>query len=74
MSERSLRFCSWLTQEWVSQYGIIAFVCTVSSLRVGCGCTVWLFTTLSECGVSFSLGQRPMKTHSCIRKCKRLEV
>ena len=49
--------------DWVSQYGIIAFVCTVTSRRVGCGYTVWSFTTLGECGVSLSLGLRPMKTH-----------
>ena len=40
--------------DWVSQYGIIAFVCTVTSSRVGCGCTVWSFTTLDECGLSLS--------------------
>ena len=48
----------------VSQYGIIVFVCTVTSRRVGCGCTVWSFTTLGECGLSLFLGLRPMKTHS----------
>ena len=36
--------------------------CTVISHRVGCGCTVWSFTTLGECGLSLSLGLRPMKT------------
>ena len=51
-------------QDWVSHYDIIAFVCTVTSLRVGCGCTVWSFTTLGECGLSLSLGLRPKKTHS----------
>ena len=40
--------------DWVSQYGIIVFVCTVTSRRVGCGCTVWSFTTLDECGLSLS--------------------
>ena len=40
-------------RDWVSQYGIIAFACTV-----------WSFTTLGECGLSLSLGLRPMKTHS----------
>ena len=50
--------------DWVPQYGIIAFVCTVTSRRVGCGCTVRSFTTLGECGLSLSLGLRPMKTHS----------
>ena len=51
-------------QDWVSHYDIIAFVCTVTSLRVGCGCTVRSFTTLGECGLSLSLGLRPKKTHS----------
>ena len=50
--------------DWVSQYDIIAFVCTITLRRVGCGCTVWSFTTLGECGLSLSLGVRPMKTHS----------
>ena len=27
-------------RDWVSQYSIIAFVCTVTLRRVGCGCTV----------------------------------
>ena len=53
-------------QDWVSQYGIIVFVCTVTLHRVGCGCTVRSFTTLGECGLSLSLGPRPMKTHSSI--------
>ena len=48
----------------MSQYDIIAFMCTVTSRRVGCGCTVWSFTTLGEYGWSLSLGLRPMKTHS----------
>ena len=64
MSERSPRFCSWWTLGRVSQYDIIAFMCTVTSCRVGCGCTVRSFTTLGECGLSLSLGLRPMKTHS----------
>ena len=64
MSERSLRFYSWWTRDWVSQYGIVAFVCTITSRRVGCGCTVRTFTTLGECGLSLSLGLRPMKTQS----------
>ena len=51
-------------RDWVSQYGIIAFVCTVTSCRVGCGCTVWSFTAFGECGLSLSLGLRPVKTHS----------
>ena len=54
----------------VSQYGIIAFVCTVTSRRVGCGCTVLSFTTLGECGLSLSLGLRPMKNHSSIQEMK----
>ena len=29
-----------------------------------CGCTVRMFTTLGECGLSLSLGLRPMKTQS----------
>ena len=56
MSERSLRFYSWWTRDWVSQYGIVALVCTVTSRRVGCGCTVRTFTTLGECGLSVSSG------------------
>ena len=64
MSERSLRFCSWWNRDWLSRYGIIAFVCMVTSRRVGCGCTVRSFTTLGECGLSLSLGLRPKKTHS----------
>ena len=54
--------------DWVSQYGIIAFVCTVTSRRVECGCTVRSFTTLGECGLRLSLGLRPMKTHSSIQE------
>ena len=57
-------------RDWVSQYGIIAFVCTITSHRVGCGCTVWSFTTLDECGLSLSLGLRPMKTHSSNQEVK----
>ena len=68
MSERSQRFFSWWTREWVSQYDIIAFVCTVTSRRVGCGCTVWSFTTLGECGLNLSLGLRPIKTLSSIQE------
>ena len=70
MSERSPRFFSWWTQDWVSQYGTIAFMCTVTSCRVGCGCTVGTFTTLGECGLSLSLGLRPMKTHSSNQEMK----
>ena len=54
----------------VSQYGIIAFMCTVTSRRVGCGCTVCSFTTLTECELSLSLGLRPMKTHSSNQEMK----
>ena len=64
MHERSPRFCSWCTGDRVPQYDIIAFVCTVTSRRVGCGCTVRSFTTLGKCGLSLSLGPRLMKTHS----------
>ena len=70
MSERSPRFYSWWTRDWVSQYGTIAFICTVTSRRVGCECTVGTFTTLGECGLSLSLGLRPMKTHSSNREMK----
>ena len=52
----------------VSQYGIIEFMCTVTSRRVGCGCTIWSFTTLGECGLGLSLGLRPMKSIVRIRK------
>ena len=55
----------------LSQYGIIAFMCTVTSRRVGRGCTVWSFTTLGECGLSLSLGLHPMKTHISNREMKR---
>ena len=58
-------------RDWVSQYDNIAFVCTVTSRRVGCDCTVRSFTTLGECGLSLSLGLRPMKTHSSIQEMKR---
>ena len=54
-------------RDWLSQYDIIALACTVTSRRVGCGCTVWSFTTLGECGLSLSLGLRPIKTHSSIQ-------
>ena len=70
MNERSSRFCSWWNQDRVSQYDIITFVFTVTSCRVGCACTVRSFTTLSECGLSLSLGLRPMKTHSSIQEMK----
>ena len=54
----------------LSQCSIIAFMCTVTSRRVGCGCTVWSFTTLGECGLSLSLELRPMKTHSSNKEMK----
>ena len=57
-------------RDWVSQYGIIAFLCTVTSRRVGCGCTVWSFATLGECGLSLSLGLCLMKTHNSIQEMK----
>ena len=68
MHERSPRFCSWWNRDWLSQYSIIAFMCKVTSRRVGCGCTVWSFTTLGECGLSLSLRLRPMKTLSSIQE------
>ena len=71
MSEGSPRFYSWWTRDWVPQYGMIAFVCIVTSRRVECACTVRLFTTLGECGLSLSLGLCPMKTHSSIKEMKR---
>ena len=54
----------------MSQYGIIEFMYTVASCRVGCGCMVWSFTTLGECGLGLSLGLRPMKTHSSNQEIK----
>ena len=54
----------------LSQYGIIVFMCTVASRRVGRGCTVWSFTTFGECGLSLSLGLRPMKTHCTDQEMK----
>ena len=54
----------------LSQCSIIAFMCTVTSRRVGCGCTVWTFTTLGECRLGLSLGLRPMKTHSSNQEIK----
>ena len=53
-----------------SQYGIIAFMCTVTSHRVGCRCTVRTFTTLGECGLGLSLGLHPMKSHSSNQEMK----
>ena len=70
MNERSPRFCSWWTRDRVSQYGIVVFVCTITSRRVGCGCTVWSFTTLGECGLSLSLVLSLMKTHSSNQEMK----
>ena len=58
-------------RDWVSQFGIIACTCTETSCRVGCGCTVWSFTTLGECGLNLSLGLRPIKTHSSNQETKR---
>ena len=72
MSERSPRFCSgWTPGIGVSQFGIIACTCTETSHRVRCGCTIWSFTTLGECGLSLSLGLRPIKTHSSNQVTKR---
>ena len=42
----------------------VGCACTVTSRRVECRCTVWLFTTMGGFGLSLSLGLRPMKTHS----------
>ena len=56
------------TRDWVSQYGVITFMCTVTSRQVGCGCTVRSSTSLGECGLSLSLGLRPMKTHGSIQE------
>ena len=41
-----------------------------TSHRVGCGCMIWSFTTLGECGLGLSLGLRPMKTHSLNQEMK----
>ena len=46
---------------WVPRHDIIAFMCMVTSRRVGCECTVGTFATLGECGLSLSLGLRQMK-------------
>ena len=71
MSERSPRFYSgWTLGIGVSQFGFITCTCTETSRRVGCGCTVWSFTTLGECRLSLSLGLRPMKTHSSNQEMK----
>ena len=67
MSERSLGFCSW----WTLGLGVtvwhyyIRVHGNITSSR--CACTVRSFTTLGECGLSLSLGLRPMKTHSLIQ-------
>ena len=45
-------------------------MCTVTSRRVGCGCTVWSFTTLGECGLILSLELRRMKTLSSNQEVK----
>ena len=55
----------------VSQFGIIACMCMETSRQFGCGCTVWSFTTLGECGLSLSLGLRLIKTHSSNQETKR---
>ena len=46
-------------------------MCTVTSRRVGCGCTVCSFSTLGECELSLSLGLRPTKTHSSNQELKK---
>ena len=55
---------------WVPRHGIVAFVCTVTSRRVGCGCTVETFTTLGECGLGLFFGLRPMKTQDSKQEMK----
>ena len=70
MNARSPRFCSCWNQDWLSQYSIIVFMCTMTSRRFGCGCTVWSFTTHGECGLSLSLGLSPIKTHSSNHEMK----
>ena len=45
-------------------------MCTVTPRRVEYECTVGTFTTHGECGLSLSLGLRPMKTHSSNQKIK----
>ena len=57
-------------RDWVT-VGHQLFMCTVTSRRVGCGCTVCSFTTLGECELSLSLGLRPMKTHSSNQELKK---
>ena len=47
------------------------FVCTVTSRKVTCGCTVGTFTTLGKCGLSLSLGLCPMETHSSNQEMKK---
>ena len=47
-------------------------MCTVTSRRVGCGCTVWSFTTLGERGLSLSLGRQSPKVRILELGCKRL--
>ena len=61
----------WTPGIGVSQFGIIACMCTETSSRVGRGCTAWSFTTLGESGLSLSLGLHPMKTHSSNQETKR---
>ena len=64
MSAKSLRFYSW----WTPGLGIAVWnYCVrvhgkIMSSRMGC--TVWSFTAFGECGLSLSLGLRPVKTHS----------
>ena len=55
---------------WVPRHGIVAFVCTVTSRRVGCGCTVGTFTTLGECGLGLFLGLCPMNTQNSKQEMK----
>ena len=42
----------------------------MTSRQAVCGCTVWTFTTLGECGLGLSLGLRLMKAHSSNQEMK----
>ena len=37
----------WTPENGLSRYGIVVFMCMVTSRRVGCGCTVWLSPKVS---------------------------
>ena len=49
-------------------------MCTVTPRRVEYECTIGTLTTLGECGLSLSLGLRPMKTIVQIRKLRVIKV